>query len=159
MDSEENKVSAVPCSYHIGKDDAPVGSNEIRVTEKTALVVPADDANDKKILCSSKYISKARKHLSEARDGLKKSSSFLADICSAIFGAIISLLASLWVTLDPYSKVGFWTYIILIVLAFITGGFWFYLRKYLTAVAHNNLNIILDDFLPDPENIEPVVEE
>lgn len=158
MNSENNQINLVLCSYHFEKND--LGDNKkIRVAEKTTLEVPEDDANDKKLLCSLRMISKSRKYLLEIKNELKKANRFLSELFSMLFGISLSLLLSLWTSIDVYSKIGFWVYIFLTILTIASLFMWIFFRKNQENTANQKIDFILNDLLPNSEKTTSVMEE
>lgn len=153
------QLSSVNCSYQFKKNDM---NGRVTLSQDTSVVVPTEDSNDPKILCFSSDITKARRNLEKAKSSLKRPGSFQAELCSLFFGIILSLIFSLWASINVYSEEGFWIYIFLVVSGLIFFFCWYLLKnksKKSSEEAGLLIEAVLQDFLPDPENVEPLKDE
>ena len=151
----EQGIKDIPVAYVYTSSSDNAGSLKLR--RDTSLVVPDDDANDQTIACSSRRINNARNYLFEVKKQAEKSNSLIADLCSMLFGIGLSLLASLWLTLSPYSPEGFWIYTMLLLITLVSFFTWIWLKRTPYMDISNLVDIILGD-LPDPEKTQNIRE-
>lgn len=150
-------IKDIPVAYfHMSSSGD--GNADLRLRRDTSLVVPHDDANDLIIICSARRINNARNYLFEVKKQSEKSNSLIADLCSMLFGIGLSLLASLWLTLSPYSTQGFWIYMALLLITLASLFTWFWLKRTPYMDISKLVDIVLGD-LPDPEKTQHIREE
>lgn len=124
-------------------------------TEKTEIKLPPEDDGGPKIACSERSLQGIKHELLKVQKEAKKSTAFIVDLFSALFGGILALLATAWITISPYSKPGSYIYFIGIPLLLISGFLWLWFKRRPGIDINERIDFILEKF-PKIENAEAI---